>query len=357
VALHYRKRGGVWHCRGSVRIGRNAFPVREFSTGCANKPDAQAVGAAEEARIRHEFLDTGDVIEPVRVITIHDCIVSYRSRPGSLHRFDVQRLDEFDATIGNHHLSKAPEAWSAWLRKRGHGLAPSTVARWRSTLLAALTHGAEEYGVAVRSLRSVRGVDVERIAYLTPQQEARLLASYSQWAAPVMLMLCETGLRTQEALRLDWRHIDWQRGVIVVEHSGRRAGPRTKTAKSRSVGMRPAVRNALLAIWEKRDRPDTGTVFFNKRGKPYADTRQTGGSPLASAHRTACRKAGIEGFRIHDWRHHFAVWFLKRGGNLRALCQIAGWSGMRMVARYAVFEQDDLDEIMARTARTERRVT
>ena len=110
----------------------------------------------------------------------------------------------------------------------------------------------------MRSLRSVRGVDVERIAYLTPQQEARLLASYSQWAAPVMLMLCETGLRTQEALRLDWRHIDWQGGVIVVEHSGRGDGPRTKTGKSRRVGMRPAVRDALLAIWEKRDRPDTG---------------------------------------------------------------------------------------------------
>jgi site-specific recombinase XerD len=353
VALHYRKRSDVWHCRGSVRVGRNIFPVHEFSTGYTSKTKAEAVGAAEEARIRAEFLDTGAVVEPVRVITIHDCIEAYRLRPGRLHPFDVQRLDELEATIGNRHLSKAPEAWSTWLRTRGRGLAPSTVARWRSTLLAALTYGAEEYGVTVRSLQPVSGVDAERIAYLTPQQEARLLASYSRWAAPVMLVLCETGLRTQEALRLDWRHIDWRRGVIVVEHSGRPDGPRTKTGKSRRVGMRPAVRDALLAIWEKRDRPDTGPVFLNKHGKPYADTRQTGGSPLASAHRTACRKAGIDGFRIHDWRHHFAVWFLKRGGNIRALCQVAGWSSMRMVQRYAVFEQDDLDEVMVRTARTE----
>ena len=136
MALHYRKRGDVWHCRGSVRIGRNTLPVREFSTGCTSKIEGQAVGAAEEARIRGEFLDTGTVIEPVRVITIHDCILAYRSRSGRVHPFDVQRLDEFDATIGNHHLSRAPEAWSAWLRTRGHGRAPSTVARWRSTLLA-----------------------------------------------------------------------------------------------------------------------------------------------------------------------------------------------------------------------------
>jgi integrase len=142
--------------------------------------------------------------------------------PGGLHRFDIQRLDELDASIGGRFLSRTREAWSAWLRTRGHWLAPSTIARWRSTLLAALRHGADEFGLAAPSLPPVRRSEIDRIAYLTPQQEARLLAAYSQWAAPVMLVLCETGLRTQEALRLDWRHIDWQHGVIVVEHSGRR---------------------------------------------------------------------------------------------------------------------------------------
>ena len=356
MALHYRKRGEVWHCRGSVRIGRNIFPVREFSTGCAGKAEAQAVGAAEEARIRGEFIDTGTVAEPVRVVTIHDCIEAYRLRPGGVHRFDIQRLDELDVSIGGRLLSRTREAWSAWLRTRGRWLAPSTIARWRSTLLASLRHDADEFGLAAPSLPPVRGSEVDRIAYLTPQQEARLLAAYSQWAAPVMLVLCETGLRTQEALRLDWRHIDWRHGVIVVEHSGRRDGPSTKTGQSRRVGMRPAVRDVLVTLWEQRDRPDTGAVFLNKLGRPYADTRQTGGSPLASAHRTACRRAGIDGFRIHDWRHHFAVWFLKRGGNLRALCQIAGWSSIRMVQRYAVFEQSDLDEIMVRTAGVQQRV-
>jgi integrase len=355
VALHYRKRGEVWHCRGSVRVGRRTFPIREFSTGCTSKSDAEAVGSAEEARIRTEFLDTGHVVEPSRTVTIHDCIVAYKARPGGLHPFDVQRLDELDAVMGHVVVSAVREAWGTWLRGRGHDLAPSTVARWRSTLLAALTYGADEFGIVAPALRAVRGVDGERIAYLTPQQETRLLAAYSQWAAPVMVLLCETGLRTQEALRLDWRHVDWQRGAVVIEHAGRRGGPRTKSGKSRRVGLRLVVHETLLAIWTKQGRPDTGAIFMNKRGKPYADTRQVGGNPLTSAHRTACRKAGITGFRIHDWRHNFAVWFLKRGGNLRALCQITGWSRMRMVHRYAVFEQSDLDEIMARTARAEQR--
>jgi hypothetical protein len=52
MPLHYRERGDIWHCRGSVRVGRNTFPVREFSTECTSKIRAEAVGAAKEA----EFL-------------------------------------------------------------------------------------------------------------------------------------------------------------------------------------------------------------------------------------------------------------------------------------------------------------
>jgi integrase len=351
MVLSYRKRGQVWHCRGSVRVGRRMFVVREFSTGCSVRSDAESIGAAEESRIRTEFITTGAVVEPSKTVTVRDCIIAYKSRPGGLHPFDVQRLDELDAGIGDAFLSGLREAWGSWLRGRARGLAPSTVARWRSTLLAALAYGADEYGVAVPALRAVHGADTQRIAYLTPTEEARLLAAYSRWAAPVMIVLCETGMRTQEALRLDWRHVDWQRKALVVEHAGRRDGTRTKSGKSRRIGMRPVVHDTLLAIWTKRGQPDTGPIFLNKLKKPYADTRRVGGNPLTSAHRTACRKVGIEGFRIHDWRHHFSVWFLKRGGNIRALCQITGWSSMRMVHRYAVFEQSDLDEVMTRTAR------
>ena len=46
---------------------------------------------------------------------------------------------------------------------------------------------ADEFGGATPSRPAVRGVDGERIAYLTSQQEARLLASYSRGEATVML--------------------------------------------------------------------------------------------------------------------------------------------------------------------------
>lgn len=65
------------------------------------------------------------------------------------------------------------------------------------------------FGVSVPSLRAIRHAEAERIAYLTEQQQAKLLAAYSECSAPVMVLLCETSLRTQEALRLEWRCVDW----------------------------------------------------------------------------------------------------------------------------------------------------
>lgn len=348
MALHYRKRGKVWHVRGTVRVGRQIVEVPEHSTGCQTKAEAEAIGAAEEARIRAEILD-GAVPRP-RSVTISECIAIYRARPGEHHPFDEARLTELDAAIGSVRLEDVRTAWGTWLREHGRGLAPATIARWRSSLKAALRYGADEFGVAVPALRPVQDAENERTAYLTQAQAARLLSAYNPWAAPVMLVLCETGLRTQEALRLDWRCVDWKRNVLLIEHTGAKGEARTKTKRSRSVGMRPVVRHTLMRLWEERERPESGAVFLSRWGKPYADTRRVGGNPLTKAHRTACRTAGINGFRIHDWRHHFAVWFLKSGGNLRALCQIAGWSSMRMVQRYAVYEQSDLDELMARTA-------
>lgn len=349
MALSYRKRGKVWHVRGTIRVGRRVIKMREFSTGCSTKADAEAVGAAEEARLRGEVFSGLEPQRP-RTVTIGECIASYRARPGGLHPFDEARLRMLDECMGSTPVSEVKAAWSEWLKGRGQGLAPSTVARWRSTLRAALTYGGEEFSISIPSIRSVRNSEVERIAYLTESQEQRLLAAYNPWAAPVMIVLCHTGMRTQEALRLDWRCVDWERHVIVVEHTGRSDGARTKSKRSRRIGMRPIVRDALLDIWQTQGRPQVGAVFRSRRRAPYADTRLVGGNPLSSAHRSACKAAAIEGFRVHDWRHHFAVWFLKRGGNLRALCQIAGWSSMRMVQRYAVFEQSDLDDLMRKTA-------
>jgi hypothetical protein len=49
----------------------------------------------------------------------------------------------------------------------------------------------------------------------------------------------------------------------------------------------------------------------------------------------ALKRAGIENFRWHDWRHTWASWHVQSGTPLFALQELAGWETERMVRRYA----------------------
>jgi hypothetical protein len=119
MALSYRKRGDVWHCRGTVRVGRRTFQLPEFSTGCRRKVDAEAIGAAEAARIQAEAFDGLAGQAPSRTVTVGECIIAYCARPGGLHRFDMARLLDLKAEMGDVPLAEVRAAWASWLRRRG----------------------------------------------------------------------------------------------------------------------------------------------------------------------------------------------------------------------------------------------
>lgn len=56
----------------------------------------------------------------------------------------------------------------------------------------------------------------------------------------------------------------------------------------------------------------------------------------------------MSGFRVHDWRHDYALRFLAEGGDVRMLMQVCGWSSMRMVERYVTFKSEHLAAVMGR---------
>ena len=97
----------------------------------------------------------------------------------------------------------------------------------------------------------------------------------------------------------------------------------------------------------------TDHVFLSARGRPYGDTRTyklPGGNPLRKAHDTACRRAGVQNFTVHDWRHHWASWCVMSGIDLPTIQRMGGWAGLRMVERYVALSTDHMAEAIRRIA-------
>src|SRR6266851_4957381 len=65
----------------------------------------------------------------------------------------------------------------------------------------------------------------------------------------------------------------------------------------------------------------------------------------------AVAEAQVEDFTFHDCRHHFASWFMMRGGKLQALQAILGHRSLAMTTRYAHLSPDHIRGEMLKTER------
>lgn len=168
-----------------------------------------------------------------------------------------------------------------------------------------------------------------RIRWLEPDEEARLLdacrANRAKDLAAVVTVALETGLRKSELLGMTWDRVDQSRGVIRLEV--------TKSARRREIPMRQVVYNVLSSL----PGPHEGRVW------PSGDIR--------SAFETAVKAAKIDDFHFHAARHHFASWFVMRGGSLQALKEILGHATLSMTMRYAHLAPEHLRGEVVKTER------
>jgi integrase len=72
---------------------------------------------------------------------------------------------------------------------------------------------------------------------------------------------------------------------------------------------------------------------------------------IRTAFANAVVAAKVEGFHFHDTRHHFASWYVMRGGALPALQQILGHATLAMTMRYAHLSPKHLRDEIAKTER------
>ena len=335
-----RKDSAVWWASYVDASGQRV----RCTTGTIDRKEAKAL----EAKWKLEaFRATQWDEQPSR--SFEDLMVSYlkateRFKRSSGHRRDVDSIRRLRSFFGGYDLSKLNAASiRGYIDHRMQtNVGPGTINRELCTLSAALNYARREWEWDVpnpipgRKLREPEG----RVRWLTRVEADSLIRVACQEAnAPhlpdFIRLALNTGCRKGELLGLEWNRVDLDQNLIHLE------GRHTKTGKRRSIPLNRESRQAI----EGRKRfhaafcPESKWVFAHKTGERILDVKR--------AFTTACARAGVENFRIHDLRHTCAAWLVSGGVPLAEVRDVLGHTTVTMTERYAHLASENIRAAVA----------
>ncbi len=226
----------------------------------------------------------------------------------------------------------------------GRPLAPATIRRIHGILRRALAQGVRWgwLGANPAAAASPPRVVTREIKPPAPSEIARLFA-LAQDADPelaaLVVLAAATGARRSEVLALRWRDIDLDAGSVEI---GRAivmgpSGPvekDTKTHSARKVSLDPTT---LATLRQHRELVVNRAAQCRVKIRPaaFVFSQEVDGSEpwrpdsTTRAFARLCRRAGLEGVRLHDLRHYVATRLLASGVDVRT---VAGRLGHRDAA-------------------------
>ncbi len=152
-----------------------------------------------------------------------------------------------------------------------------------------------------------------------------------------------TGWRKSEVLGLTWANVDFQTGEVRLE-PGTTKNDEGRTFPFSVLPPFKALLEEQRAATSKVER-ETGQIIrhvFHRNGKPIKD--------YYGAWRSACKKAGVPGKFVHDFRRT-AVRNLERAGVPRSVAmKLTGHLTETVYRRYAITSPSDLKEGVAKLA-------
>lgn len=185
-------------------------------------------------------------------------------------------------------------------------------------------------------------VENARQGFASPAEVARLLEHLPEHVAPVVELLALTGMRSHEALELQWSRIDVEAQTIRLRAED------TKTRRARTIPygtFRPLAE--LLARQRERVRAmehESGSII----GAVFPDV-----SPVTFKRwwLKAAKAAGLPALRPHDLRRSAARNMTAAGLPEATVMKLCGWRTRAMFDRYSVVTGTDLQDGLGRLGR------
>ncbi len=171
--------------------------------------------------------------------------------------------------------------------------------------------------------RFLSNAELKRLEDSLIQQQKEQPGSYCTVNA--IFMILYTGCRVNEILKLKWENVHLSDRYIYL--------PDTKTGEC----ARPLNQKAIDLLSSMTPKDGNPYVFYGKvSGQPMANIKTAWGKIL--------KRAGIKDFRIHDLRHSFASFALKKGVPLVHVSKLLGHRNIATTMRYAHLELEQLKE-------------
>ena len=229
-----------------------------------------------------------------------------------LEFFGKYRLDEISPILIEKYKRMRKETTT----KRKTTRAASSVNRELEVLSHALSMAVDNDKLASNPCRKVRKLrqDGGRERYLSEDEEARLMVALQEspqhlWHFVVLAI--ETGLRKGELLDLREGDINWEQGAIDIVQP--------KTGKPKYIPLSALARSILQYLLVE--------PWFQGRFFVVKDVKKSFVS--------ACKRAGIEDFRIHDLRHTAATRWRQAGADEFTVMRLLGHTRLDTSAIYA----------------------
>ena len=174
-------------------------------------------------------------------------------------------------------------------------------------------------------------------AALTSYVDDAARPNEAQKSVNAIRLIMLSGARKGEALSARWNQFDIEAGVWTKPSS------HTKQKKEHRIPLAPAALTLLMSIRARGEHP-SGYVFPAKTGSSGHLTE------IKKAWAEICKRADLEGVRVHDLRHTYASILASGGLSLPIIGALLGHSQPATTARYAHLYDDPLRAATERVA-------